>query len=72
MVDKMEKKNNNTKMSQLGVLRRSTFKFKGWRLAKRLDLRRTPLIKKCCHVDIHLMFSSMSMKFSTGEVLAVV
>ena len=35
---------------QVGVLRR---------LPKKLDLQRTPLQKKCRHVGIHVIFSSM-------------
>ncbi len=44
---------------QVGVLRRSSFLSEALRLPKKLDLRRTPLLKSVRHVGIHVIFSSM-------------
>ena len=46
---------------QVGVLMRPSFLSKGLKFPKKLDLQRTPLaqLKKCCHVDNHVIFSFM-------------
>ena len=41
---------------QVGVLRRPSFLSEGLRLPKKLDLWRTLLAKKCCHVGRHVIF----------------
>ena len=44
---------------QAGVLRMSSVFSKALRLPKKLDLRRTLLLKSVCHIGIHVIFSSM-------------
>ena len=58
-------RNKKTKMSQVGVLQRPALWSEGSRLFKKLDLHRTPLAKKCCHVDNYVMFFHSCLKFST-------
>ena len=45
---------------QVGVLRGSSFLSKALRLPKKLDLRRSPLLKSVRHDGIHVIFSSMN------------
>ena len=54
-----EKMKDNKIFYQVGVPRRSSFLSKALRLPKKLDLRRTPLLKRVRHVGIHVIFSSM-------------
>ena len=56
---------------QVGVLRSQSFLYEALRLPKKLDLRRTPLQKKCYHVGNHVIFHPCT-KFSTKGLLTVV
>lgn len=44
---------------QVRVLQRPSLLCEGSRLLKKLDFHRTPLAKKCCHIDNHGIISSM-------------
>ena len=58
------------KIPQVGVAQRSSFLSKGLRLPKKLDLQRTPLAKSVAML-IAMSFFHPCLKFSTGEVVAI-
>jgi hypothetical protein len=59
------------KMPQVGVLRSPSFLFEGLRLAMKLDLRRIPLARSVAML-VAMSFFHPCLRFSTGEVLAIV